>query len=101
MAEYIDKKAMLREIAKREAKMVGDKRIGIDALREFIKNRPTIEIKHGHWICKRKGAYGDGVLYCSICNYCVVVSGCVENTIKSYCPNCGAKNGAEVVYENI
>ena len=101
MAEYIDKKAMLREIAKREVKMVGDRRIGIDALREFINNRPTIEIKHGHWICKHKGSYGEGVLYCSICGYCVVVSGFVEDSIKPYCANCGAKNGKEVIYENI
>ena len=53
MAEYIDREAMLEQIARRESLMVGDKMISIDALREFIMNRPVVdveEVKHGHWI---------------------------------------------------
>lgn len=67
MAEYINKKAMLEQIARRELQMTGDKRISIDALREFIKNRPVIEIRHGHWVCKGDGSYGNNQLYCSVC----------------------------------
>ena len=50
MAEYIDREAMLEQIARRESLMVGDKMISIDALREFIMNRPVAdveEVKHG------------------------------------------------------
>ena len=53
MAKYIDREAMLEQIASRESLMVGDKMISIDALREFIMNRPIVdveEVKHGHWI---------------------------------------------------
>lgn len=44
MGEYIDRKAMLEEIARRESLMVGDKMISIDALREFIMNRPVADV---------------------------------------------------------
>ena len=50
MTEYIDREAMLEQIARREPLMVGDKMISIDALREFIMNRPVVdveEIRHG------------------------------------------------------
>ena len=53
MTEYIDREAMLEQITRRESLMVGDKMISIDALREFIMNRPVVdveEVKHGHWI---------------------------------------------------
>ena len=50
MANYIDREAMLEQIARRESLMVGDKMISIDALRAFIMNRPVAdveEIRHG------------------------------------------------------
>ena len=43
MTEYIDREAMLEQIARRESLMVGDKMISIDALREFIMNRPVAD----------------------------------------------------------
>ena len=53
MGEYIDREAMLKQIARRESLMVGDKMISIDALRAFIMNRSVVdveEVKHGHWV---------------------------------------------------
>ena len=53
MGEYINREAMLEQIARRGSLMVDDKMISIDALREFIMNRPIVdveEVKHGHWI---------------------------------------------------
>ena len=50
MGKYIDREAMLEQIARRESLMVGDKMISIDALRAFIMNRPVVdvkEIRHG------------------------------------------------------
>ena len=44
MTEYIDKEAMLEQITRRESLMVGDKMISIDALREFIMNRPVADV---------------------------------------------------------
>ena len=67
MAEYIDREAMLEQIARREPLMVGDKMISIDALREFIMNRPVVdveEIKHGHWTSRPDC----GVTVCSVCH---------------------------------
>ena len=51
MANYIDREAMLEQIARREPLMVDNKMISIDALRAFIMNRPIAdveEIRHGH-----------------------------------------------------
>ena len=44
MGEYIDREAMLEQITRRESLMVGDKMISIDALREFIMNRPVADV---------------------------------------------------------
>ena len=43
MGEYIDREAMLEQIARREPLMVDNKMISIDALRVFIMNRPVID----------------------------------------------------------
>ena len=53
MAEYIERDAALREIERREARMVGDKRVSVDAMKSFIKNRPAVDVApvvHGRWI---------------------------------------------------
>lgn len=44
MAEYIDREAMLEQIARRESKMVGNKTISVDALRAFIMNRLVVDV---------------------------------------------------------
>lgn len=44
MDEYIDRDAALREIERREARMVGDKRVSVDAMKSFIKNRPAADV---------------------------------------------------------
>lgn len=75
MAEYIDREAMLEQIARRESLMVGDKMISIDALREFIMNRPIAdveEIRYGHWTYYPEC----GVTKCSVCRR--GVEECVE-----------------------
>ena len=41
MAEYIDLEAILREIERREALMVGDKLVSVDAMKSFIKKSPS------------------------------------------------------------
>ena len=87
MANYIDREAMLEQIARRESLMVGDKMISIDALREFIINRPVVdveEVKHGHWIY-----YSEcGVTKCSVCHRSVE-----EAVDYPRCMFCGAIMG--------
>ena len=85
MGEYIDREAMLEQITKRESLMVGDKMINIDALREFIMNRPVAdveEVKHGHWVFDNRTS----VPRCSVCG-----EDAIAETVSPYCPHCGAK----------
>ena len=44
MAEYIEREALLCEIERREALMVGDKIVSVDAMKSFIKNRPAADV---------------------------------------------------------
>ena len=44
MTEYIERDAILREIERREALMVGDKLVSVDAMKSFIKNRPAADV---------------------------------------------------------
>ena len=84
MTNYIDREAMLEQIARREPLMVDNKMISIDALRAFIMNRPIAdveEVKHGHWIYYPEC----GVTKCSVCHRSV--EECVE---YPRCMFCGA-----------
>ena len=45
MAEYIERETALHEIERREVLMVGDKRISVDAMKSFIKNRPAADVE--------------------------------------------------------
>ena len=64
MAEYIDREAMLEQIARRESLMVGDKMISIDALREFIMNRPIADVI---LVIRCKDCAKDGLTTCPMC----------------------------------
>ena len=101
MAEYIERDAALREIERREARMVGDKRVSVDAMKSFIKNRPAVDVApvvHGRWLNKKEWHLGRWVawLECSCCGehddnaemYEMLPFGAGPS---NYCPNCGAK----------
>ena len=93
MAEYIDLEAILREIERREALMVGDKLVSVDAMKSFIKNRPAADVapvRHGQWYmlddCANAG------LYCSACGRRVHREEFAYKKLRSkYCPHCGAR----------
>lgn len=90
MAEYIERGAALHEIERREALMVGDKCVSVDAMKFFIKNRPAADVApvvHGRWISKNPHGY-EWTFVCSNCDY---VDGYPFNDRHNYCPNCGAK----------
>ena len=85
MTEYIEKQAMLEQIARREPLMADNKMISIDALREFIMNRPVAdveEVKHGQWIFDIRTI----IPRCSVCG-----EDAIAETVSPYCPWCGAK----------
>ena len=117
MAEYIERDAALREIERREARMVGDKRVSVDAMKSFIKNRPAVDVApvvHGRWILE---AHDERVNYrwnvTAECSECCdeqkeIWAGFFSNVpspiardaalvsaesvkLSNYCPNCGAK----------
>ena len=96
MAEYIDRDAALSEIERREALMVGDKRVSVAAMKSFIKNRPAADVApvvHGRWIVKGY-ACGETEYQCSECKE---TEWRTSASRLKYCPFCGAKmdGGAE------
>ena len=117
MAEYIDRDAALREIERREALMVGDKRVSVAAMKSFIKNRPAADVapvRHGRWILEahdeRANYRWNVTAECSECcdEQKEIWAGFFPNVpspiardaalvsaesvkLSNYCPNCGAK----------
>ena len=122
MDEYIKREAALHEIERREVLMVGDKRISVDAMKSFIKNRPAADVApvvHGRWIME---VHDERVNYrwnvtaeCSECcdeqkeiwaGFFPNVPPCIARDValisaesvklSNYCPNCGARMDAGV-----
>ena len=95
MAEYIEREALLREIERREALMVGDKLVSVDAMKSFIKNRQAADVasvRHGRWE-QRKDAIG--FVRCSVCHDCNIYDDWADGKKWNYCPHCGAKMDLE------
>ena len=85
MPEYVNLDDMLEQFDKRASKLVGDRRISIESMREFIGNRPKANVKeivYAHWICKSDC----GVTECSHCHQSVE-----EYVEYPYCMYCGAE----------
>lgn len=85
MAEYINLDDMLEQFDKRASKLVEDRRVSVEAMREFICNRPKANVKeivYAHWICKSDC----GVTECSHCH-----SNVEEYVEYPYCMFCGAE----------
>ena len=95
MAEYIDREAILSEIERREALMVGDKRISVDAMKHFIKNRPAADVapvRHAKWEDKPNPQWrAYDIRYCSACGWSIHKSKLRNADLNwAYCPSCGA-----------
>ena len=85
MAEYVNLDDMLEQFDKRASKLVGDRRISIESMREFIGNRPRANVKeiiYAHWIM-HEDYFG---LTCECSNCHIETIGDSE-----YCPHCGAE----------
>ena len=85
MAEYVNLDDMLEQFDKRASKLVGDRRISVESMREFIGNRPKANVKeiiYAHWIMHDD----DFGLTCECSNCHIETMGNSE-----YCPHCGAE----------
>lgn len=85
MAEYVNLDDMLEQLDKRASKLVEDRRVSVEAMREFICNRPKANVKeivYAHWICKPDC----GVTECSHCHRSLE-----EYVEYPYCMYCGAE----------
>lgn len=107
MAEYIKREAALHEIERREVLMVGDKRISVDAMKSFIKNRPAADVApvvHGQWEpyfeeveIYNAGGFAERIQTGWICGRCKSVESITRYYKTNYCPNCGAKMDLEAL----
>lgn len=81
---------------KQAALGVGEDVVCDDCTCEFlnlIDAQPTIEaepVRHGHWIDKPTGKYGNWQSYCSACGKHSQIGGIESNRHKPRCPWCGA-----------
>ena len=101
MTDYIEREALLCEIERREALMVGDKLVSVDAMKSFIKNRPSADVTpvvHGKWIEKKDDCIGVLRCECSMCgeSWTRIGGDDPEDGEMFYCSNCGAKMDLEV-----
>lgn len=82
MAEYVNLDDILEQFDKRASKLVGDRRVSVESMHEFICNRPRANVKeivYAHWIKD-----DDDVFICSNC-------GNAESSDGRYCSYCGAE----------
>lgn len=64
----------------------------------IINAQPTAEaapVRHGRWIDKPTGKYGQWQAWCSECGEKCGCGGAIESQHKMFCPNCGAKMNLE------
>lgn len=85
MATYVNLDDMLEQFDKRASKLVGDRRVSVESMREFICNRPRANVKeivYAHWIDYQ-------VPPISCCSHCDWE---IDPLDKSpHCPHCGAE----------
>ena len=94
MAEYVNLDDMLEQFDKRASNLVEDRRVSVEAMREFICNRPKANVKeivYAHWIEEKEHLYlANGIckewmnFYCSKCDV-------PSPAPTQYCPHCGAE----------
>ena len=85
MGEYVNLDDMLEQFDKLASKLVSDRRISVESMREFIVNRPRANVKeivYAHWIM-HEDYFG---LTCECSNCHIETMGDSE-----YCPHCGAE----------
>lgn len=91
MAVYVNLDDMLEQFDKRASKLVGNRRVSVESMREFICNRPRANVKeivYAHWI--KNKFLSDDVNNAEKCSNCGELIGWF-GTLPKYCPECGAE----------
>jgi hypothetical protein len=85
MSDLISREAAIAAVERREKYLIGDKRIDVESVKNFLRNRPTVEaepVRHGRWIAQDDTFTRFRCSVCELKNY---------DGYGKYCPNCGAK----------
>lgn len=90
--DLISREAAIAAVERREKYLVGDKRVDVESIKNFLANRPAVDaeiVRHSAWEFE-----GDGYFFCKACKkYIVVVGGDGD---LNYCPNCGTRMDGDV-----
>ena len=99
MAEYIERQKVFDSLPV----VTEDKSVSLyGAVADFmvcvsaIQSADVAPVRHGRWIDKPTGRYGQWQAWCSVCDEKCGCGGTIESQHKIFCPNCGAKMDLEV-----
>lgn len=102
MAEYIEREALLKELATHFNKVDGRTLYhpSMSLAMHDVRNAPAADVepvKHGRWI-EQEAPNMDTYCDCSACGESFVfIDGSPKDNLYTYCPNCGAKMDLEEV----
>lgn len=101
MAEYIEREALLSELAKGtiiSSDLYGMGIMsGVDFATKKITAQPAADVApvvHGRW---EPHPHAYGYERCSVCNDCNICGEWADGKKWNYCPNCGAKMDKEEI----
>ncbi|MBO4854069.1 MAG: hypothetical protein J5482_02840 [Oscillospiraceae bacterium] len=92
MKEYIEREAVLDTLAKDDLKRTDEEKVAVLYCYDRIKKVPAadvVEVRHGKWIIRNSGAYGQTQTFCSVCKKHSGIGS--KRQTPPYCPKCGAK----------
>lgn len=98
MPDYIERGELQDKAFGRNHPTFYDGEDRADWYEHCINEAPTADvtsIRHGYWIDKPTGRYGQQQSWCSVCGKHSGIGGIESNRHKPYCPNCGAKMDLE------
>lgn len=93
MSRLIDADALVEELRDKLEEVLGLEsqdasglRLAIDIVEDTIEAEP---VRHGTWLERADGRYGQWRTYCSVCGKHSGIGGIKQK--PPYCPHCGAK----------
>lgn len=96
--DLISREAAIAAVERREKYLVGDKRVDVESIKNFLANRPAVDaepVRHGWWEVNMVTDYKAYPAYTYKSGYKCSLCGRRERTNKEpYC-HCGAKMDLE------
>lgn len=98
--EYIEKGTLLNKLCEDNCRHEFEVTGGCNNcyMVEMILEAPSADVapvRHGRWVVKPTGRYGQWQAWCSECNERCGCGGTIESQHKRFCPNCGARMDLE------